>query len=347
MANRLQRILAHLPIALLLALTALLPASPAAAFEAGWRATTIPGPTPDTPAINVALYYPTQAASRPIPMGPFTPNVAIAAPPEPTVKGLIILSHGNAGNELNHTSLAEALAKHGYLVAALRHPGDNWQDQSLLQQGPDRYFAERPRQATRVIDAILADPLWKDRIARDASGPRIGAVGHSAGGYTVLALAGGEPDLPRIVSHCQTNRAADPIFCGMTQREGGSVSPPRPPIGSLADPRVRAVVALAPLGVVFTAQSLAQIRLPVAIYTAELDRFLVPRFHAGWVAANLPGADHHIVANAWHFAFLDPPRMSIPSEDGDLRADPPGFDRSAFLQQLAREIPAFFDKAFQ
>jgi predicted dienelactone hydrolase len=38
---------------------------------------------------------------------------------------LIVLSHGNSGTELGHSSLAEALAQGGYLVAALRHPGDN------------------------------------------------------------------------------------------------------------------------------------------------------------------------------------------------------------------------------
>lgn len=57
-----------------------------------------------------------------------------------------------------HSTLAQALARNGYLVAALRHPGDNYQDRSLLEKGPERYFDERPRQASRVIDAILADP---------------------------------------------------------------------------------------------------------------------------------------------------------------------------------------------
>jgi predicted dienelactone hydrolase len=300
------------------------------------------GPTPDSPSTTVALYYPTQVASRRIPMGPFTPNVAPQAPPEAAVKGLIILSHGTGGSELGHTSIAEALARHGYLVAALRHPGDNWQDRSLLRGRIDLYLAERPRQASRVIDALLADPAWRDRIARDSRGPRIGAVGHSAGGYTVLALAGGEPDLGRLTRHCQAERAGDPILCGLVPATVSAA-----PIGPVADVRVRAVAALSPLGVVFTAESLGRIRVPVAIYTAALDRFLVPRFHGDWVAATLPGATHRQVANAWHFAFMDPPLIAIPSEDGDLRADPPGFDRAAFLQQLARELPAFFDEALR
>jgi len=37
--------------------------------------------------------------------------------------------------------------------------------------------------------------------------------------------------------------------------------------------------------------------------------------------------------------------MPIPSPDGDIAANPPGFDRGAFLKQLAGEITAFFDKA--
>ena len=327
----------------------LLNAAPALALQAGWSQISVAGPTPGAPATTVALYYPTQASARAIPMGPFTPVVAMEAAPEATVKGLIVLSHGTGGSELGHSRLAEALARSGYLVAALRHPGDNWQDASLLRDHPDRYFDERPRQVTRVIDAILLDPQWKNRIARDARGPRVGAVGHSAGGYTVVALAGGQADLQRLARHCATERTEDPIFCrtGRSPPPVLPVAPAAQPASTLQDGRVRAVVALAPVGVVFTAPSLARIHIPVAIYEAEKDRWLVPRFHAEWIAQNLPGVEFQSVPSAWHFAFMDPPSMPIPTEDGDLGADPPGFDRKAFLDRLSRELPAFFDKAFK
>ena len=90
-------------------------------------------------------------------MGPFTAHVAMRAAPDAQVKGLIVLSHGTGGTEVGHTSLAEALARDGYLVAALRHPGDNWQDSSLLSKSAARYFTERPQQASRVIDALLKE----------------------------------------------------------------------------------------------------------------------------------------------------------------------------------------------
>jgi len=326
--------------ALLTGAAGLLLSAQSLAFQAGWTQTTVPGAEP----ITVVLVYPTEAAERTIPMGPFTVHAAINAEPAARVKGLILLSHGTAGSELGHSSLAEALARSGYLVASLRHPGDNWQDNSMLAKSPQRFFDERPRQASRVIDALLADVRWKDRIASDAKGPRVGAVGHSAGGYTVLALAGGRPDLARIASHCAADRAADPIFCGMGPQ--GAAPAAAGPAPDLADRRVRAVAALAPAAAVLSADSLAAVRIPTALYAGELDRFLVPRFHADWVAMNLPGVQAHRVANAGHFAFMDTPSMAIGSPDGDIAANPAGFDRAAFLQQLAQELPAFFDQSW-
>ena len=311
------------------------------AAQVGWSQYQIPGKDESAPAILVALYYPSTAPSRDIPMGPFTVHAAIKGAPE-AVKGLIVVSHGLGGSELGHSRLAEALAARGYLVAALRHPGDNWTDSSLINKTPERYFFERPRQVSRVIDALMADPLWKDRIARDARGPRIGALGHSAGGYTVLALAGGVPDLARANQHCREEGKDDPLFCHTGSSETAVPAPAGPP---LKDARVRAVVAMAPVGVLFTAESLAKVQVPVAVYAGEKDRWLVPRFHAVWVAKNLPGAELHMVPNAWHFAFMDTPSIPIQTPDGDIAADPPGFDRAAFLKALGPEIAAFFDKA--
>ena len=325
------------------ALATLLLASHAYAAEVGWMQLQVAFVAPDAP-ITVALYYPTTTAPRRIAMGPFTLDVAMRGEPAGQVKALLLLSHGTGGSELGHSVLAEALARNGYLVAALRHPGDNWQDRSLLEKSPERFFTERPRQASRVIDAILADPRWKDRIVADARGPRVGAIGHSAGGYTVLALAGAEPDLTRISEHCRTEASADPIFCGM--RRSTATSPPPPTVAlPLRDPRVRAIVAMAPLGVPLTDESLRGVQPATMVYEAELDRFLVPRFHVEWIARNLPNAHLHRVPNAWHFAFMDEPSMPIPTEDGDAAANPPGFDRPAFLAQLGAEVTAFFDAA--
>jgi predicted dienelactone hydrolase len=334
------------PRRILATLATLLVAAHAHAYEAGWMQIQTAGATPDAPMTTVALFYPTLAASRVVAMGPFSVDAAIGGKPVDQVKALILLSHGVSGTELGHSSLAQALARNGYLVAALRHPGDNWQDRSLLEKGPERYFDERPRQASRVIDAILANPAWKARIAADSQGPLVGALGHSAGGYTVLALAGARPDFSRLRQHCMTEASEDPILCSLG-RSGVAIRPLPADTPSLKDERVRAIVALAPTGVLFSAESLATVRPATMIYEAELDRFLVPRFHAEWVASHLPAPNLHRVPNAWHFAFMDTPGMPIPSHDGDVAANPPGFDRDAFLRQLAVEVTAFFDKTLR
>jgi predicted dienelactone hydrolase len=330
----------------LLAIASLLLAVGAAsATEAGFKRFDAPARNGSQQAIQVVLFYPTQDNARPIPMGPFTPTVAINGKPDASVKGLLLLSHGTGGSELGHSGLAEALAKDGYLVAAIRHPGDNWQDQSMLGVPGGYYFSERPRQASRVIDAILSDPEWTQRIKADAQGPRIGAVGHSAGGYTVLALAGAIPELARIASHCGTG-SDDPIFCSMGRRVP-SAAAEKPSFEGLQDVRVRAVAALAPASVMFTPESLASIKVPVTIYAGEKDTFLVPRYHAEWLRQNMATADYHAVSNAGHYAFMDTPGMPIPSPDGDLGANPAGFDRPTFQKELAAALEQFFDRALQ
>jgi predicted dienelactone hydrolase len=336
-----------------LSLLAALP-EPAAAAEVGWRSFTVPSGEGEAVPTTVALWYPTAAPARATPMGPFEVRAAIGAPPEPRAAGLVLLSHGTGGSELGHARLAEALARRGWMVAALRHPRDNWQDTTLLARSPARYFEVRPRQASRVLDALLADPAIGPRIATDARGPRIAALGHSAGGYTALALVGARPDIARIAAHCLVDRAQDPLFCstGRDPTQTPAQTPatagggePAASLPDLADPRVRAAVALAPVGAVFDDASLARVRAPVAVHVPALDRWLVPRFHGVRVAAAIPGAVLETVPNAWHFAFLDTPTMAIPSPDGDLRADPPGFDRAAYIAALGPRIADFLEAA--
>jgi predicted dienelactone hydrolase len=335
----------------LLLLPAAHAASAALPTQAGFRQMTVAASgTGDKPA-HFALYYPTPDAARVIPMGPFPQTVAINGAPESKVKGLIVISHGTASTETGFATLALALARNGYLVASVEHVGDTWQDQSL-RATPGRYFAERPRQASRVIDTVLADPQWRARLVVGADGrPLIGALGHSAGGYTVLALAGGKPVLSLLRTHCELEAALDPVLCKLSSSTSAtSVPTDRSKDGQekpvQADARVRAVMALAPMGVAFSAASLASITVPVAIYAGEKDTFLVPRFHAQWVMQNMRGTNTtmQLVPNAGHYAFMNTPTMDLPSPDGSVARDPQGFDRAAFLDRLAQESVAFFDK---
>ena len=313
-------------------------AGPAQAQHAGYRTLTIGGDVPAT----VALFYPTPVADRVVPMGPWQPAVAPGAPlSEAPLKGLILISHGTGGTELNHHNLGTRLARDGYLVAAVRHAGDNWQDRSLVTSG--RYFGERPRQLSRVLDALLASPEWGARIPAD----RIGAVGHSAGGYSVLALAGAQAEPARAAQHCRTVQD-DPGFCALAKNPSSSpagsptaVSPDAERV-SVADRRIRAVFALAPMAVVLTPESLAAIRMPVRVLVAEKDVVLNTRYHGAYVVAQLPNVRAGTVAGAGHFAFMAQSTIPLPSAAGDAAANPPGFDRRVFLADLDQQVAAFF-----
>lgn len=320
-------------------------AGQAGAQQAGYRTLTVPGDTP----ISVALFYPTAAPARALPMGPWQPVVAPGAPAaQAPLKGLVLISHGTGGSEVGHHNLATRLARDGYLVAALRHPGDNWQDRSMITSG--HYFSERPRQISRVLDALLASPEWGARIPAD----RIGAVGHSAGGYSVLALAGAEAEPLRAAQHCRAVQD-DPGFCSLAKGPAGgqgakaqaapapaSTVPADGPRVSVPDRRIRAVVALAPMAVVFTAESLAAITVPVRVIVAERDTVLAGKYHGGHVTANLPKAQASTAAGAGHFAFMAQASMPLPSDAGDAAANPPGFDRVAYQPELENQVADFF-----
>ena len=89
-------------------------------------------------------------------------------------------SRGRAVKALPAVALAVSLAS----IDARADGSTNWQ--------------QRPRQMRAVLNRLLADP----ELGRRIDPARIGAVGHSAGGYTVLALIGARADLRLLAQHC-------------------------------------------------------------------------------------------------------------------------------------------------
>src|SRR5205823_3221267 len=106
--------------------------------------------------LSALVWYPTTATSTPVRFGPFSLDVALGAPLPSKPLPLVVISHGTGGSELGHAWLAQALVERGYLVVTLRHPHDNVEDRSLFTRSD--YFAERPRQVSRLLDALWADP---------------------------------------------------------------------------------------------------------------------------------------------------------------------------------------------
>ena len=168
-----------------------------------------------------------------------------------------------------------------------------------------------------------------------------------------LALAGAQAEAQRSTQHCAAVQD-DPGYCSLakgaavTQAPGTPAAPaasadaPATQPVSEPDRRIRAVVVLAPMAVVFTPQSLAAISVPVLVIMAEKDAVLNRKYHGGYVAGNLPRAQVSTVGGAGHFAFMAQPTFPLPSAAGDAAANPPGFDRMAILPALESQVAEFF-----
>ena len=97
---------------------------------------------------------------------------------------LIILAHGASAHGIYDVRHAHSLASHGYIVAVVNY-GDN---RTASMDKPYHHVSFlRPLLTKAVLDALLADETFGPRIDTD----NIGITGHSFGGFTALALAGG------------------------------------------------------------------------------------------------------------------------------------------------------------
>ena len=283
-----------------------------------------------------ALWYPADAAPGRTTVGPFTMNASRRAPVGSGRYGLVLLSHGSGGGRLNHRDTAIRLAEGGYIVAAPEHAGDSWRDRR--HSGTAANWLRRPRQLSAVLDRLLGDAVFGPHI----DPARIGAVGHSAGGYSVLALIGGRADMAVLARHCTQRYEQDPGFCGYGRPDGH----PTGPMPDLSDPRVGAVAAVAPVGALFGEGAFAGVQVPAQIHLLAGDLVLREPWHAENIAA-LMGEYAQLVAhsNAHHFAFITPFPPAMADEVGAAGRDPAGFDRRAFLAEIDEQILRFFDDA--
>lgn len=286
--------------------------------------------------LQAVLWYPTRAPSRDTVLGLRPVQVARGAPLLPGGRlPLILISHGTGGNEFGHLDAALALARAGYIVATIRHPGDNAVDDSGL--GTDRQVYGRSHQVARLLDALLADAAWGARL----DSMRVGLLGFSAGGYTGMTLLGARPDFTRLGAFCE-RYPTDEMYCagglGGNIRLTGSYSGPR------ADPRIRAAVLYAPaFGFLLDSSSVAAIRRPVHLVRAGRDEIVREPDNVERVARLLtPSRTPEVIAGAGHYIFLAPCSPALGARAPGICLDPPGVDRITVHRQLDEELITFF-----
>lgn len=251
---------------------------------------------------------------------------------------LLLLSHGTGGGADSLDWLAVSLAARGYIVAGVNHPGNNALG-PLTWDGFTLWW-ERAADLTDVLDAMLEDPVFGPHIEAN----RIGAIGFSLGGYTVLSLAGG-----------RTDRDAFLAFCASPERDAGCQPPemkesgPQPPANSVEtarsgqsfkDGRVRAVLALAPaLGEAFHAGSFEDVTAALALAGGDQDKIVPPASNIRRYASLLPKAHLTMIDGAGHYSLLD---ECVPGAVPLLCDELPGVSRAAIHARVIELARGFF-----
>jgi predicted dienelactone hydrolase len=257
----------------------------------------------------VLVHYPTYETSKPTAFGPYTMDVS---PDAEMIEGkfpLIIISHGSGGSHLLYRTISTHLAKNGYIVAKLEHYGNNRNNNSL--ENTTENLVTRPRHVSLTIDFLLSDNWFSKNIEPN----KICVIGHSMGGYTALALAGG---IPRT-------------------KEGLVVE-----VNS--DSRIKAIVLLAP-GTGWFMHGLDKVTIPILMFTAEHDP-ITPKWNGEIVMNYVPNRSKVTfkeIENAGHFSFLSPFPEAMRNPNFLPSTDPVGFDREKFHSQFPIEILDFLN----
>lgn len=288
--------------------------------------------------VLVEFWYPTQEA------GPFDapPDPVWVHPNEvrdaPILKGkrpLVLMSHGHGGDRRDRSWLVETLIKSGFLVASVEHHGNSWRSYHPLLT---LRFWERARDISFALSELLTDSSIKPYI--DAK--QVGFVGYSLGGMTGLALAGAEARNVKeeiIQFHKEHQGTLEKEIEEIDFKEAHE---------NFRDPRIKALVLLAPAAFIFPPESLQAVKAPVALVALEDDELLPFQKHAKKVIEYLAVAKLKLYQkNVSHYVFLN--RVSPLGKEvlrEELRTDTIESDRLTVHKEVGVFVTDFFKKYF-
>ena len=245
--------------------------------------------------LDVNVWYPSVRPPRDLSYPPWEFSAARGGKAVEGRFPLLLLSHDTAGTRFSYHDTASWLASRGFVVAAPTHARDNLDHMEDLLTWSQ--LQTRAQELSGVIDLLLADPETASSVDAD----RIGVLGFGAGGAAALLLGGALPDCTAWNSYCGMAGRND-LYCNPWARTRmDKLCQSLPLTKSLADPRVRAVAAVAPgFGMLFSRAAFRWFYPPLLLVAAQNDQNNPPALHARHIYKNmekkprwlyLPGAD--------------------------------------------------------
>lgn len=295
----------------------------------------------------VEIWYPTEATPAEIsPAEPLTPifkpwQALPGAPPATGEFPLLIFSHGTGGNRFASMWIIEHLVTEGYVVLSLDHYGNN-----SSHKIPREFLKwwERAIDIQYILSEFLADEAWGAKVDPN----RIGVFGHSLGGYTSIALAGGQVD--RLSPHMPKGK---PPEFPETNEEIDYVNDPELVASfhrwaqRVKDDRIKAAFVMAPaIGFGFhDPRQTAEIDIPIFIVAGNGDRQTPVETDAGNYHRLIPTSEIHLFeAPVGHYIFLNEGTAMGKQAVPMILQDAPGVDRGLIHAKTAKMAAAFFGK---
>ena len=283
-------------------------------------------------------------------MGPVAENAALSSAQNQWP--VVLLSHGTGGSAQGLCWLGTHLAAKGFVVIGVSHHGNTAVEPYL----PEGFLCwwERARDLTVILDLLSKHGPFAYCLDLN----NVFAAGFSLGGCTVLQLAGavtslklfedwlitlGEPhdgprEFPDLASRIPELRAKSMQYRQSVERHSDSYF----------DPRIKAVVALAPAPPVrsFTPESVAKIVVPMTIIVGQNDVEAPHKQCALWLKENNPSFQIELLgSDVGHHIFLPVATDIGKALEPDICCDPVGVDRVAIHGSVAAIVETWFNKA--
>jgi predicted dienelactone hydrolase len=243
------------------------------------------------------------------------------------------------GTASNYSWLAEHLSRRGYVVLGVSHIGESpvFGTASL-----DPASVGRCGDRTRDLNYALGYILERSAYAKSIDPRRIGAMGHSSGGASVLMFAGVPFSASDLAAYCAS--PAGPMDKGCSYPTAGSVDAGRTvPVRS--ERRISALVALDPaVGPGFTDRGLRALRTPSVVFGSVQNDFLPYPYHAGRVARIRDAQVVRLNQGEGHFVYVDECALPIDVMGVPLCKDRSGVDRRAVHTSVAAIVERFLER---
>ena len=305
--------------------------------------------------LRVTVWYPAApgAVEAPLDIGApgkplFTPGSAApdAAFEDALPRAVILLSHGFGGTARIMAWFGTALARHGYVVVAVDHPGNNGRDPITIAGAVLSW--ERPGDLAVALEKVKSDSSLGPHLDLN----RLGAAGFSAGGFTSLVEAGARVDFDRFLRFCdahpddgicapqkefQFSRADAEAFFAQPAAKSALAHAK----DALSIPGVKAVFVMAP-GIVqsLDPESLKGMRAPVRILLGDADKVAPPATNGEVAGALIPGAKLTVLPHVGHYDFL---AECTPAGDATVPVCTTEVPRAATHKTAIDEALGFFD----